>query len=244
VTITSYQAKVSKIRDLTHDVREITFRLIDPPAISFKAGQFISFDVPVPGYDRPGTRPYSIASGPGHSSRIELVLNLVPGGPGSTYLFGLRPDQEVAFRGPAGSFYLREDSSREVLFVATGTGIAPIHSMLKSLIARSDPRPVTLFWGLRSERDLYYVDELDSFTRQFANFRYVVTLSRPQGTWQGLTGRVTKLVGEQIKTVHNLEAYLCGNSGMIKDVTGILRERGLCPIYREKYYDDQGKEDE
>jgi CDP-4-dehydro-6-deoxyglucose reductase len=240
VAITSYRAKVSKIRDLTHDVREITLRLIDPPAISFKAGQFISFDVAVPGYDRPGTRPYSIASAPQNSSTIELVLNLVLGGPGSTYLFGLRQDQEAAFRGPAGSFYLREDSTRDVLFVATGTGIAPLRSMLKALIARSDPRPVTLFWGLRSEQDLYYQDELESFKRQLASFRYVVTLSRPQRSWQGMTGRVTKLVGEQFKTVHNLEAYLCGNSGMIKDVTAIIRERGLCPIYREKYYDDQG----
>jgi CDP-4-dehydro-6-deoxyglucose reductase len=244
VALADYHAKVSKIRDLTHDVREITLHLIDPPTIPFKAGQFISFDVSVPGYDRPGTRPYSIASVPRDSSTIELVLNLVPGGPGSTYLFGLHLDQEVAFRGPAGSFYLREDSTRDVLFVATGTGIAPIRSMIKALIDRSDSRPVTLFWGLRSERDLYYQEELASFTRQLASFRYVVTLSRPKGIWQGSTGRVTQLVDDQIKTVHNLEAYLCGNSGMIKDVTALLRERGLCPIYREKYYDDQGNEEE
>lgn len=244
MAIESYRAKVSKIQGLTHDVREITLRLTDPPAIPFKAGQFISFEVSVPGYDRLGTRPYSIASPPRDSSTIELVLNLVPGGPGSTYLFSLRPEQEVTFRGPAGSFYLREDSTRDVLFVATGTGIAPIRSMIKTLMIRGDQRRVTLFWGLRSERDLYYQDELESFSRQIPSFRQVVTLSRPQGSWQGPRGRVTKLVEDEIRTVHNLEVYLCGNSGMIKDVTALLRERGLCPIYREKYYDDQGSEEE
>jgi NAD(P)H-flavin reductase len=237
-----FRAKVSQIRDLTHDVREITLDLLVPSTISFKAGQFISFEVPALGSTRLVTRPYSIASPPRQSAAVTLVLNVVPNGPGSTYLFSLRPGVETTFRGPAGSFYLRDDSSRHVLFVATGTGIAPIWSMLQTLVERNDDRRLTLFWGLRTERDLYHQDELNTWSTTRPNFHSVVTLSRPSGQWRGAVGRVTKLVESNIDTVNNLEAYLCGNSGMIKDVTGILREKGLCPIYREKYYDDIGGE--
>src|SRR5206468_7184105 len=97
---------------------------------------------------------------------------------------------------------------------------------------------VTLFWGLRSERDLYYQDELETLARRHANFNFLTTLSRPEGSWKGQTGRVTRLVDERIASVDNLAVYLCGNSGMIKDVSAIINRRGLCPIYREKYMEE------
>ena len=230
-------ADVEAVRGLTHDVRELRFRLVEPSAISFKPGQFVSFEVAVPGFPRPGMRPYSIISSPNERHAIDLVLNFVPGGPGSTYLFGLRPGQRTRFKGPAGSFYLR-DSTKSVLLVATGTGIAPFRSMLSALAEKGDPRPVTLFWGLRSERDLYYQDELQFLAARHRDFKFVTTLSRPSPEWKGARGRVTDLVRTQIDSVKNLEVYLCGNSGMIKDVTASLNQIGLCPIYREKYYDD------
>jgi len=128
--------------------------------------------------------------------------------------------------------------------VATGTGIAPIRSMLFDRLERGPSRAVTLFWGLRSERDLYYQDELETLARRHANFNFLTTLSRPEGSWKGQTGRVTRLVDERIASVDNLAVYLCGNSGMIKDVSAIINRRGLCPIYREKYYDDAGPQEE
>ncbi|MGH7253019.1 MAG: FAD-binding oxidoreductase, partial [Nitrospiraceae bacterium] len=124
-----FQAKAERIRDLTHDVREIGFRLLAPPDISFKAGQFVSFDVVHPTFNRPVTRPYSIASSPQQRDGITLLLNLIPGGPGSTYLFSLKEGDDTQFKGPTGAFYLRDDATRDLLFVATGTGIAPIRSM-------------------------------------------------------------------------------------------------------------------
>ena len=103
----SVQAKVSRIRNLTHDVRELELTLYEPEDISFKAGQFISFDISKEGYPYPVTRPYSIASPSSTSDRVLLLFNLVPGGPGSTYLFSLREGDPVRFKGPAGSFTLR-----------------------------------------------------------------------------------------------------------------------------------------
>jgi len=231
-----FRAQVERIRDLTHDVREIELRLKEPPAIAFKAGQFVSFEVGRDALNRTIVRPYSIASPPSQRERVLLLLNLVQGGPGSTYLFSLRVGDETQFKGPTGAFYLRDDPARDILFVATATGIAPLRSMLYALSERGFPRPVTLYWGLRSQRDLYYKDELEALASAHPNFSFITTLSRPEDGWTGERGRVTPLVEARIASVQNLAVYLCGNEGMIKDVTAVLQKKGLCPIYREKYY--------
>ncbi len=239
--IETYTAEVEAIKDLTHDVRQLDLRLREPKTFSFKAGQFISFEVPNPKTGRPVTRPYSIASSPGHAVLLTLLFNLVPGGPGSTYLFSLKEREPVQFKGAAGHFYLREDPGRELLFVATGTGIAPIWSMLLANAERPNPTPATLFWGLRSQRDLYLQEELIALAKRQPTFSFVITLSRPDPGWSGEAGRVTRLVEERIASVKNRAVYLCGNSSMIAEVTTLLQPKGLCPIYREKYYDDIGE---
>jgi NAD(P)H-flavin reductase len=241
MAIQQFHVRVEHVRDLTYDVRELVLRLLDPPKIDFKAGQFVSFEVPHPTLHRPVTRPYSIVSPPSRPDVITLLFNLVPGGPGSTYLFSLRPGDETRFKGPAGAFYVRDDPARDLLFVATGTGIAPIRSMIEDRLERGFARRITLYWGLRSERDVYYREELGALAERHPHFSYIITLSRPQGRWTGEIGRVTKLVEERLTSVKNLAVYLCGNSGMIRDVTALVNRKGLCPIYREKYYDDSGE---
>lgn len=241
-----YRAKVEGIRTLTHDVREITFRLIDPKEIVFKAGQFVSFEVPHPKFSKPATRPYSIASPPSRRDRVTLLLNLVPGGPGSTYLFSLKEGDETRFKGPAGSFYLKEEGARDLLLVATGTGIAPFRSMLDHVFEQGFSRSARLYWGLRSRRDLYYQEEFEALAKQHQNFSFITTLSRPEPGepgWTGSTGRATKLVEERVNSVANLAVYLCGNSGMIRDVAALISKKGLCPIHKEKWYDDAGDPD-
>src|SRR5262245_24221562 len=104
----NYLARVGRIDDLAHDVRAISLELRDPPGIHFQAGQFVSFEVPKPGLQIPLTRPYSIASPATDPHVIELLLNLVPGGPGSSFLFSLKTGDPVSFRGPAGTFVLRD----------------------------------------------------------------------------------------------------------------------------------------
>lgn len=233
-----FTAEVSRIQDLTHDVRAIELRLLEPSDITFKAGQFISFEIPKQGLPLPVTRPYSIASPPSQRERILLILNLVQGGPGSNYLFGLRKDSRTEFKGPAGAFYLRDDGARDLLFVATGTGIAPLRSMILAQLERATTQSVTLFWGLRSQRDLYHQEELSALALAHPKFSYVTTLSRSEPGWEGVSGRVTTLIEQRISSVRNLAVYLCGGSGMLNDVTARLHPKGLCPIYREKYYDD------
>jgi NAD(P)H-flavin reductase len=142
------------------------------------------------------------------------------------------------FKGPAGAFYLHDDHDRDHLFVATGTGVAPFRSMLVTLFERGCSSAITLLWGVRHQRDLYYQDELQGLASAHPNFKFIMTLSRPVDGWTGETGRVTRLVEERITSVQNLAVYLCGNSGMLKDITEAVRKKGLCPIYREKFYDD------
>ena len=239
-----YNAQVDRFRNLTHDVREIDFRLTDPKDITFKAGQFVSFEVLSPRLNKPVTRPYSIASPPSRRDVVTLLLNLVPGGPGSTYLFSLNEGDATRFKGPAGAFYLKDEGARDLLFVATGTGIAPFRSMIYHLLEQDTSQRVTLYWGLRSQRDLYYQDELASLAARHTRFRFVTTLSRPEPGWAGESGRVTRLVEEQVTSVANLAVYLCGNSGMLNDVTSLIGKKGLCPIHKEKWYDDAGDQEE
>jgi len=130
--VDTFRAEVSRIRSLTHDVRQIELTLVDPQRIDFVPGQFVSFEIERPNARTPATRAYSIASSASRREAIEIVLNYVPGGSGSKYLFGLQEGDRTSFKGPVGSFVLR-DSPRDLLLVATGTGIAPIRSMLWSL---------------------------------------------------------------------------------------------------------------
>jgi CDP-4-dehydro-6-deoxyglucose reductase, E3 len=239
VAIQTFTAHVESIRNLTHDVRQLDLRLQEPNAIIFKAGQFISFEIPHPASGHLVTRPYSIASPPSRSDVLTLLFNRVPGGLGSSFLFNLKVGEKTCFKGPAGNFFLREDPGRERLLIATGVGIAPFRSMLLRNAECSDPRPTTLFWGLRTQQDIYYQEELVEMTRRNPTFSPVITLSRPEPGWDGESGRVLRLIEERIASVKHLAVYLCGNSAMIHDATVILQKKGLCPIYREKFFDDR-----
>ena len=234
----TFAAVVSRTRALTHDVRELELTLVEPARIAFAPGQFVSFEIEQPGGRVPFTRAYSIASAPARGNAVELVLNHVPGGTGSEYLCGLQEGERTSFKGPVGDFILR-DSPRDVLFVATGTGIAPFRSMLWSLADAAPSRAITLLWGLRSERDLYYQDELMRLRERLPRFSFITTLSQPTSAWRGATGRVSPLVETHVTSVTNLEVFLCGNGGMIRDVRDIVRRKGLCPIRTEQYYDDR-----
>jgi NAD(P)H-flavin reductase len=236
--VETFTAQVSRLDDLTADVRVLTLRLIEPAVMRFEAGQFVSFEIDRPGERFAMTRVYSVASPPSRDTEIELLFNLVPGGPGSTYLFGLRQGDVVHFKGPAGTFVLHEPSNRDLLFVATGTGIAPLRSMIHA-VAPVGGRRIRLIWGMRSEDDRYYQEEFDALAKTCPQFSWIVTLSQPSAAWTGRTGYVQEIVREEVLSVDRLEVYVCGGSAMIKDVVALVRGVGVCPIHREQYYKDR-----
>ena len=233
-------AEVIDIRALTHDVKEISLKMIDPPQVEFTAGQYISIEVTEirDGHARQNNRPYSLVSPPEEKEVIKLCVNLVKGGPGSTCLHSLCLGDKLNFLYPLGYFTVNETASTALLFVATGTGIAPIKSMILHLLRSGSKRPMTLYWGLRSEIDLYYQEEFASLTKEYPFFQFRMTLSQPSDGWTGLKGRVTHLLPGAVQTVENLDAYLCGNGEMIKEVRAILLEKGMPrkSIHFEKFY--------
>jgi NAD(P)H-flavin reductase len=233
-------AEVIGIQQLTHDVKEVSLRMIDPPQLEFTAGQYISIEVTEikEGRSRQNNRPYSIASPPEGKEVIKLCVNLVEGGPGSTQIHSLKLGDKLTFLYPLGYFTVNEAATTALLFVATGTGIAPIKSMIVHLLRSGSRRPMTLYWGLRSEIDLYYQEEFASLANEYPSFKFFVTLSRPTETWTGLKGRVTSLLPNVIQTVENLDAYLCGNGEMIKEVRTFLIEKGMSrkSVHYEKFY--------
>ncbi len=228
-------ARIDHIRDLAPNVRELTLCLVEPgpSALHFLAGQSIAVEILLPENQSQTVRYYSLASPSIQSTRFTLLLSLADQGVGATYLFQQSEGATVQFQGPHGIFYLQEDKSQQILFIATGTGIAPFLSMLSSLLNNATTIPVTLYWGLRSERDLYYQAELQALADQYPCFSFVTTLSRAHQGWSGATGRVTELVA-RLPSVDGLAVYVCGHQPMVNEVSQILREKGDCPIYREQ----------
>ncbi len=233
-------AKVIEIRQLTHDVKEIAFEMITPPKLVFKAGQYIAFEITEMrnGAPRKNNRPYSILSAPEENPLIRLCVNLVSGGPGSSYIHGLKLGEVVTFLYPFGYFTINTEASSDLLFVATGTGITPLYAMIQHLINIKSQRPIRLYWGLRSERDLYFQEVLKKWEVEHPSFQYFTTLSQPSEDWKGIKGRVTAQIKEGVKNTENLEAYLCGNMEMIREVRSILLEKGMekKSIHFEKFY--------
>lgn len=226
---------------LTHDVKQINVRAVDPPRLEFKAGQYIAFEVTEirDGVTRKNNRPYSIASPPEQNDVLELCVNLVKGGPGSSFLHALHPGDEVTFLYPLGYFTLNEASRTDILFVATGTGIAPFRSMIHHLLRNGTERNISLYWGLRSEKDIYYWEEFEALARIHVNFRPIITLSKPTDGWTGPRGRVTGLLPKVLASVENLEAYLCGNGEMIKEIrTFLIEGKGMSRkvVHYEKFF--------
>lgn len=233
----SYSAVVTDVTDLTHDVRSLTLRLESPTRIVFQPGQFISFSIERPTEKYATTRAYSIVSSPDIDNEIELLLNFVPGGPGSEYLFALRPGDRTRFRGPFGTFVVTPGTTA-LLLVANDTGIAPFLSMLRWLARHDAERTTTVVWGVKQRKDLYYQEELERLSTLMPNLTSVVLLAEPDAGWTGPTGLVQSAVESRVESVTNLTAFLCGNTAMIRDVRDLLRAKGPCAVHREPYYND------
>lgn len=223
-----YKGIVTKIVNETHNTRRFWIQIPELTDFSFKPGQFITFDLPIHEKKNKRWRSYSIASHPDGSNEIELVIVLLEGGLGSTYLFNeIKVGSELNLRGPLGVFTLPEHMDRDIFFICTGTGIAPFRSMVKYLEEQQLPHPdMHLIFGTRYIKDLLYADEMRSLAERMPKFHYHPTLSRETDEWQGLRGYVHEVYESLLADKRPAHFFLCGWKQMIDEAKQRIQAMG------------------
>ncbi len=236
--VRKFKAKIAKIVDYTHDIKGITFEFIDPPEIDFKSGQYVQLITQRYGKQKQSvSRAYSISSKPSDSKHLQLIIRRVPDGICTTWVHDyLKEGDIVDITGPYGDFFIR-DTEADIIYVAGGSGKAPIKSMLEDLAEKGTDRRMAYFFGAQSKRDLYLTEEMHSYEEKFADFTYYPVLSSPteEDKWDGRTGFVMPYFKEFIKDPKNTEAYLCGSPRMIDAVCAELEKMG---VPKDKIYFD------
>lgn len=211
------------------------FELIEPNKMEFAAGQYVSIKVDEQG----NRRSYSIASAPSVDHGFELLVDVEPNGVGTSYLQSLQFGDEISFLGPLGVFAIKaEEQAQELVFIATGSGIAPFHAMILDLLQnKSEQRQITLYWGMRYSKQLFWLDEFEELMDNFPNFHFHPVISRAEPGWTLCQGRVTDCL-----MVHGFpkegQYYLCGNKAMIEDAAGILEKGDIdkTQVHFEKFW--------
>lgn len=188
----------------------------------FRAGQWVHLHVATPsGVEK---RAYSLASSPG-SPHLEIAVTRVEDGVVSPILSALPVGAEFELDGPHG-FFTREEPelrSAPALFVATGTGLAPLRSMLGEALARGGAPPFVLLFGCRNQPEILWREELETWASRERNFRFEVTLSRPDPAWRGRTGYVQRHVAELARTLEQPHVFICGLNRMVSEVRRLCK---------------------
>lgn len=232
-----FSATVAGTRDLTHDIKEINLKLIEPSEISHRPGQYVQ--VQAPSQNGPVFRAYSISSPVYEPDAVELVVRLVPGGIGSTYLHNLKVNDEVIFTGPYGEFRLNEDPSVEIICVGGGCGMAPMKNIIYTIYDQWPNRSCWLFFGCRTTQDIFYLEQFKELGRKHNSFHVIYALSdelKPDEKWNGETGFIHLAVDKYLESEIRRQAFLCGPPPMIKAVTRVLDEKGVSS--EDIFYDE------
>ncbi|HCU24541.1 MAG TPA: hypothetical protein DF383_05945 [Deltaproteobacteria bacterium] len=218
-----YQAQLVQIDELTSSVRNFHFEFPGQDRFDFIPGQFVMAHVPRDG--KMLRKPYSIASPPHWPGKIELCIKQVEGGYVSNYFFKMAAGQSMPMEGPLGVFKLKEPLPPHLLFVATGTGVAPLRAMIHSLFQKNHADPVTLILGIRYENEILFDEEFRALAKRHSNFEYIPTISRPQH-WTGRSGYVQDLIRERFPDPQGTEIYACGLVPMINSLLENLTSIG------------------
>ncbi|MFP4105519.1 MAG: NADH:ubiquinone reductase (Na(+)-transporting) subunit F [Phycisphaerae bacterium] len=238
--VKEFEGVLERVRDLTHDIKELRIKLTEPPEIDFVAGQYIQLEAP-PYAKNPESvfRAYSVSSNPSEKDHVELIVRLVPGGICTTYVFEhLKEGDPVRFTGPYGEFRLT-DNDRPMVWIAGGSGMAPFWAMVRMMKEKGIERDTTYFFGAVQKRDMFYVEELRALEKELPWFHYKPALSGDLSgqEWDGETGLITEVVDRHIEDGKNLEGYLCGSPGMIDASIQVLRDKGIpeSQIFYDKF---------
>ncbi len=224
-----HTARVVAMQRAAEDVMIVRLKLEGEAPLAFYAGQYINILLPdgKGGIDK---RSFSFATAPHVNDQIELQIRLIPGGRFTTHVFtAMKPGDSVRFEGPLGSFFLREDSDKPIIFVAGATGFAPVKSMIEHAFHIGLKRKMILYWGLRSLKDLYLPDLPKKWAAEHANFTFVPVLSdpRPEDHWTGRTGLVHEAILADFPDLAGHQIYACGSVKMVEAAHPAFRTHGL-----------------
>jgi ferredoxin-NADP reductase len=214
-------AKLIESTPMSAAVRLLTFAVPDRSQLEFLPGQSIRIEMPFNG--KTVLLTYSIASSPGPGNRFELCVKAGRQGSPPVRLFELRAGEEIRFSPPQGDFVLRQ-LNEDILFLAAGTGIAPIRSMIHSLLHQNGRHGVQLLFGTRDAESLFFHSEFLALARQHSRFQYLPVLSRPDSNWQGARGHVQHHFSGLLP--QSGRAYLCGPPAMVRSACAALSELG------------------
>ncbi len=239
--VKEFRVRVEKIEDLTPEIKGIHFKILSPEeGMTFRPGQYVQLHIPKYKLTRsPEYRAYSICSSAHDKDRLDLVITKAERGAVSTYVHEyLKVGDELVVSGPFGGFYLRE-SNRDILLIATGSGLAPVKSILDQIKRERLPRKTTLFFGAKTPEDLFFNDYLKGLEKEIADYTYTPTLSRVTDAdrWRGEKGRVTQLIEKHIPENSETDVYICGAPPMVESCVELLTKKGIPEghIYYDKF---------
>lgn len=217
-------ARVAKKEQLAHDVIALHLQLPASEHLQFKAGQYIEFIL------KDGKRrAFSIANAQHDSEFLQLHIRVIPGGVFSEYVATeLQEKAILRIEAPFGNFFLREDSQKPIIFVAGGTGFAPVKGIIEHMLFNNIQRDIVLYRGARQLKDLYMHDLCEKWAEMMPNITYIPVISELENNdWQGRTGLVHEAVLADIKDLSGYQAYVCGAPGMCEAAHTSFVQQGL-----------------
>jgi len=225
--------RVQKLERLADDVMALHLKLPANEKLVFLAGQFIEFLL------KDGTRrSFSMANAPHDAELLQLHVRHVVGGQFTDHVFGKMKERDILrFEGPLGTFFLREDSAKPIVFVASGTGFAPIKSIIEAAAQKGVSRPMTLYWGGRRPKDLYMNALAEGWAAQ-GLLKYVPVISEalPEDGWSGRSGFVHRAVMEDLPDLSGHQVYACGVPVMVDAARTDFT--GSCGLPEDEFYAD------
>jgi CDP-4-dehydro-6-deoxyglucose reductase len=230
--------RVASIERVAPDVVVMRLQLPAHERLQFLAGQFVELIL------KDGTRrSYSMAVAPHAAEQIELHVRHMPGGRFTDALFGVaqpavKERDILRFEGPMGTFFLREDSAKPIVLLASGTGFAPIKAIVEHAAHKGIVRPMTLYWGGRRPRDLYMHALCEQWAAQWPHLRYVPVVSDalPEDGWTGRTGFVHRAVMDDLPDLSGHQVYACGAPIVVDSARADFTAR--CGLPADEFYAD------
>ena len=234
IQIKKLPCRVQKLERLADDVMVLHLKLPANEKLIFLAGQFIEFLL-----KDGGRRSFSMANPPHDAELIQLHVRHVAGGQFTDHVFNKMKERDILrCEGPMGTFFLREESDKPVVFVASGTGFAPIKAIIEHMFHKSITRPMTLYWGGRRPKDLYMNELVTAWAAEHAGFKYVPVISEAllEDNWSGRTGFVHHAAMQDFPDLSRHQVYACGVPVMVNSAKRDFIAQ--CGLPEEEFYAD------